>query len=322
MDLDHEPRSLSTVFFGGGTPSLLMPQHVQFILDHVRAHYTLNSNAEITMESNPESLTREKAEGWRRAGVNRLSIGLQAMDDTLLKAMDRLHTVAEFQQAYHQARQAGFDNLNVDLIYGFPSQSLAAWQDTVNKTLDLKPEHVSMYALAIEEHTPFAAQHVSVNNDLQGDMYAWAREHMAATHYPQYEISNFALPGKECQHNLIYWRQQDYLAIGVGAVGCVGSKRWTNHKTLHAYEHDLKAGRLPRLSIETLSDQERRFEWLMLGLRLREGLAWGEEPDAQWKAQRSRLKEEGLLEEVRPGRWRIPETAVAFTNKILLPFIE
>ena len=274
------------------------------------------------MEANPESLTLERAEGWRAAGVNRLSIGLQAMDNTLLKAMDRLHTVEEFLAAFRAARAAGFDNLNVDLIYGFSGQSMAAWQDTVEQTLALAPEHMSMYALAIEDHTPFAAQGVTVNEDLQGEMYAWARARLPQAGYPQYEISNFARPGRECRHNLVYWRQQDYLALGVGAVGCVGDQRWTNHKTLHAYEHDLNAGRLPRLSVEALTAQTRRFERIMLGLRLREGFEWGDEVNPSWQQHRLRLQTAGDLEEVRPGRWRVTERSVPFTNKLLLPFLD
>jgi len=313
---------LKTIFFGGGTPSLLEGPQIARILQHARRQFLISADAEITMEANPESLTEDKARAWRAAGVNRLSLGLQAMDDALLKTMDRLHTVAEFHAAYESARNAGFDNINIDLIYGFPGQSMAAWQDTVQKTIALNPEHVSMYALAIEEHTPFAAQKITVNADDQGDMYAWARGAMSAAGYPQYEISNFARSGRECRHNLIYWRQQDYLAVGAGAVGCIGHKRWTNHKTLHAYEQDIQAGRLPRLSVETLTDQERRFERLMLGLRLREGLEWGEESNPAWQDQRRKLVREGHLEEIRPGRWRVTEKSVAFTNKVLLPFLD
>lgn len=274
------------------------------------------------MEANPESLTLERAEGWRAAGINRLSIGLQAMDDALLKAMDRLHTVEEFLAAFRAARAAGFDNLNVDLIYGFSGQSMAAWQDTVERTIALAPEHISMYALAIEEHTPFAAHGVTINEDLQGEMYAWARTRLPDAGYPQYEISNFARPGYECLHNLVYWRQQDYLALGVGAVGCVGNVRWTNQKTLHAYDQDLKAGRLPRMAVESLDDHTRKFERLMLGLRLREGFAWGDEQNVLWRHERERLHKEGHLEEHHPGYWRVSDRAVPFTNKLLLPFLQ
>jgi len=312
---------LSTIFFGGGTPSLLEPHHVGRILETVRSSFALDPEAEITLEANPESISAQKASGWRRAGVNRISIGLQAFDNVLLKAMDRLHTVEQFKAAYAAVRSAGFENVNFDLIYGLPDQDLTSWQNTLRSAAALGPEHLSLYSLTVEEHTPFAAAGVTVNDDLQGDMYAWARSYLKEQGFDQYEVSNFSRPGLACRHNLIYWRQQDYLGLGVGAVGCVGNERWTNHKTLAAYAKDIEAGRLPRLSIETLDAASRKFENLMLGLRLREGFDWGEEENPEWLAQRALLRARGLLEEVTPGRWRIPDAVVALTNQVLLPFV-
>jgi len=324
--LCHEIRlypatSISTVFFGGGTPSLLEPSHVAQILGTVRSQFQLDDDAEVTLEANPESITIEKASGWKSSGINRLSIGLQAMDDVLLKAMDRLHTVSEFLSAYRTVRDAGFDNVSIDLIYGFPGQRLEGWKETLKKTADLQPEHLSLYALKVEEHTPFRAQGVQVNDDLQAEMYEWARDFLKKAGFEQYEISNFSKPGRACRHNLIYWRQEDYLGVGVGAVGCVGNKRWNNSKTLADYFAAIKEGRLPRLSVETLDDQTRKFESLMLGLRLREGMVWDQETDRTWIAERARLASERLLEEVAPGRWRIADHAVGLTNQILIPFL-
>ena len=203
----------------------------------------------------------------------------------------------------------------------FRVQDLNSWQNTVCSAAALGPEHLSLYSLTVEEHTPFAAAGVTVDNDLQGDMYAWARSYLRDQGFDQYEVSNFARQGLACRHNLIYWRQQDYLGLGVGAVGCVGDQRWTNQKTLDAYQKDIEAGRLPRLSTETLDSAARKFESLMLGLRLREGFDWGEEENPEWKAQRSALRARGLLEEVAPGRWRIPDAFVPLTNQVLLPFV-
>jgi oxygen-independent coproporphyrinogen-3 oxidase len=311
---------ISTVFFGGGTPSLLEPRHVSHILNTARSCFAFAKDAEITMEANPESITLDKAKGWKEAGINRLSIGLQAFDNRLLRAMDRLHTVEEFLAAYRAARTAGFDNVNVDLIYGFPSQTLADWQETLQQTVNIKPEHLSLYALKVEEHTPFRTRGVTVDDDLQADMYEWAREFLKENEYPQYEISNFAKEGYACRHNLIYWRQEDYLGLGVGAVGCVNGERWENHKNLLDYRRDISAGKLPRASRETLRPETRLFERLMLGLRLREGLLW-DETNPSWLSSRTTLHQQGLLEELRPGRWRIPDAAVALTNQVLLPFI-
>jgi oxygen-independent coproporphyrinogen-3 oxidase len=316
----YERRSVDTVFFGGGTPSLLEPQQVQQIVAAARAHFDVDQDAEVTLEANPESVTLEKARGWRQAGVNRMSLGLQAYDNALLKAMDRLHTVEQFEAAYQAARAAGFDNINIDLIYGFTGQSLEAWKQTLSASVALAPEHLSLYALAIEEHTPFAAQGIKVDSDLQADMYAAARDLLKRAGYEQYEISNFSKPGRACRHNLIYWRQQDYLGVGVGAVGCVGGVRWQNHKNLPDYFADIDKDHLPRASEEPLNDKTRKFERLMLGLRLREGLEWGEESDPAWIDHRARLATRGLLEETHPGRWRVADNAVPLTNQVLLPF--
>lgn len=316
----YSRQNVSTVFFGGGTPSLLSPDHVSQILDAARSHFDLSPDAEVTLEANPESVTPGKACGWRKAGVNRMSLGLQAFDDRLLKKMDRLHTVEQFLGAYHAARDAGFENVSVDLIYGFAEQTLEDWIKTLEATVRLQPEHLSLYALKIEEHTPFAARGYRVNDDHEADLYEWAGAFLKAEGYERYEISNFSRPGKACRHNLIYWRQQDYLGLGAGAVGCVDGLRWENHKNLSDYHRDITAGSLPRASTETLDPDTRRFERLMLGLRLREGIEWHEENPA-WLAQRSTLHAKGLLEESQPGRWRIPDPAVPLTNQVLLPFL-
>jgi oxygen-independent coproporphyrinogen-3 oxidase len=312
---------VSTVFFGGGTPSVLEAIQVSRILETLKQNYALEENAEITLEANPESVSLIKAEGWRQSGVTRISLGLQVMDDVLLKTLGRLHNVDQFKEAYRAVRAAGFDNVNIDLIYGLPQQDQNSWQQTLEATVALNPEHLSIYSLTVEEHTPFAAEGIKVNDDVQGEMYAWSRKYLKAQGYDQYEISNFAKAGRVCHHNLLYWRQHDYVGLGVGAVGCVDGLRWQNQKTLQAYEADIQNRRLPRMSEEKLDAATRKFENLMLGLRLREGFVWEEEQNPQWRSHRQRLASQGLLEELRPGLWRIPETAVHLTNQILLPFL-
>lgn len=314
--------TVSTVFFGGGTPSVLEPRHLEVIFKAIHQNFTLAPEAEITLEANPESITLEKARSWKHAGINRLSIGLQAYDNVLLHAMGRLHSVEQFETTYGEVRKAGFDNISFDLIYGFPNQTLPGWRETVSCALALKPEHLSLYSLVVEEHTPFAAAGVQVNADLQADMYDAARALLREVGYEQYEISNFAKPGRACRHNLIYWRQQDYLGLGVGAVGCVGDLRWTNQKTLSAYHDAIEAGRLPRASEETLDPRTRKFERLMLGLRLREGFDWGGETDPNWRAHRAELAVRGWLEEIQPDHWRIPDALVPLTNQVLMPFAD
>lgn len=315
-------RPIQTIFFGGGTPSLLEGAHLERIFTAARRAFAINPDVEITLEANPESVTPAKAAAWRTAGVNRLSLGLQAMDDELLKAMGRLHDTAQFKKAYADARATGFENVNVDLIYGFPQQTLASWQRTVVETAALEPDHLSLYSLTVEEHTPFASAGVRVDTDVQASMYEWARVFLKEAGYDQYEISNFARPGRACRHNLIYWRQNDYLGLGVGAVGCLGDLRWQNVKALEPYAQMISKLQKPRHSEERLDEQTRKFERLMLGLRLREGLQWGNETDPRWARERTRLASEGLLEPLSDDRWRIPEAAIIFTNQVLLPFVD
>lgn len=311
---------LESVFFGGGTPSLLEAEQVRRILAAVSDAWDM-TRAEVTLEANPESVSRERVDGWKGAGINRMSLGLQSMDDTLLKSMGRLHTAEEFKTAYEAVRRGGIENVNVDLIYGFQGHAMATWQDTVRQVIALNPEHISLYALTVEAHTPFAAQGHRTDNDLQADLYAWARPVLADAGYVQYEISNVAKPGFECRHNLLYWRQNDYLGVGVGAVGCVANRRWQVVKNLAAYEEQIARGDWPWELVETLAPETQKFERLMLGLRLRQGFEWGDESNPRWREERDRLAKQGWLEETRPGVWRIPDQAVAFTNQILLPFL-
>jgi oxygen-independent coproporphyrinogen-3 oxidase len=312
--------AISTVFFGGGTPSVLEPRHLQKIFQSIHEHFPIAPDAEITLEANPESITLEKAIAWKEVGINRLSIGLQVFDNTLLKKIDRLHTVEDFLAAYRAVREAGFENVSIDLIYGFDGQTLESWLETLKSTAALNPEHLSLYALKIEEHTPFAAQGLRIDDDLEAEMYERARTYLRDQGYDHYEISNFSRSGKVCRHNLIYWRQEDYLGLGVGAVGCVDGLRWENHKNLHDYHKDISAKKLPRILTERLNPKTRRFERLMLGLRLREGFEWPE-TNPEWLSHRASLAARGLLEEIRPGTWRIPDKTVALTNQVLLPFV-
>lgn len=314
-------RPLSTVFFGGGTPTLLSPEQIAQVLNAVRSLFRLTPACEITFEANPESVNAEKLRAWREAGANRISLGLQALNDRLLKSMDRLHSVEGFLKAFQLARAEGFDNLNVDLIYGFPEQRFQDWKDTVVEVTALSPEHLSLYALTVEAHTPFAERGVTTDNDQQAEQYAWARAFLSKAGYAHYEVSNFSRPGKACEHNLLYWRQQDYLGAGVGAVGCVEGLRWQNEKNLGPYRKAIEANRWPRQSEEHLDAKTQKFERLMLGLRLREGLSWETLNEPAWNATREKLAAQGLLEEWTPGRWRVTEAGLPILNQVLLPFL-
>jgi oxygen-independent coproporphyrinogen-3 oxidase len=215
-------RTVATIFFGGGTPSLLPLSGVERVLAAVRDSFSLDPDAEITLEANPGTVDRPYLRGLRAAGVNRLSFGVQSFDDAELHAIDRIHTADEAVEAYNLAREAGFGRINLDFIYGLPHQTLDRWQANVRRALALGPDHLSMYALTIEEGTKLAydVSHglaPEPDPDLQADMYEWTQDALQEAGYEQYEISNWSRPGEQCRHNLAYWRNDEWLGLGPGA---------------------------------------------------------------------------------------------------------
>ncbi|MBI2171998.1 MAG: radical SAM family heme chaperone HemW [Chloroflexi bacterium] len=287
------PQQVGTIFFGGGTPSYLPPQHIQRLMDTARASFHLLPDAEATLESNPGDVTPERLAAWRQAGINRLSIGVQSLDDGLLSLLGRRHTSAEAVQAYRNARAAGFTNVNLDLMFGLPRQTLAQWRDTLAPILDLRPEHLSMYCLTLEEGTPLWAWVRSgavpePDPDLAADMYLLAQELAEAAGYDHYEISNWALPGYEARHNLAYWRSQPYLGVGPGAHSYLDGYRFAVAKSPRTYIQQVReCSSLPASlwtpqalkerglleSSEAIDARTARGETMMMGLRLSEGVA-------------------------------------------------
>ena len=225
--------SVRTVFFGGGTPSYLPDGYIAAILDAASSAFEIDPRGEITIEANPGDLDGSACCALLRQGVNRLSIGVQSLDNGLLHLLGRRHSADGAVAAFQTARTAGFDNINLDLMYGLPNQSLAHWEDTIGRLATLSPEHISLYALTLEEGTPMRlwadqGKIPEPDPDLAADMYAMARRVLAAPGYHHYEISNWAQPGRESQHNLIYWRNEPYLGVGPGAHSRLGDYRfWT-----------------------------------------------------------------------------------------------
>lgn len=274
-----------TVFFGGGTPSLLPLGDVRRILDAIRDAYSLAEDAEITLEANPGTLSLEKLTGLRRAGINRLSFGVQSASPEELRLLERQHDFADVIRAVKWARQAGFDNLNLDWIYGLPGQTLESWQRNIELAVSLAPEHLSLYALSIEHGTPFKEMSTRgllpvLDPDLAADMYEWAGDHLEAAGYRQYEISNWArLDGDgralACKHNLQYWRTLPYIGLGAGAHGFAEGYRTANVLAPAAYIQRMKAGgefRFPRtpatVTFEKIDEKRAMGETMMMGLRL------------------------------------------------------
>ena len=283
-------RELSTVFFGGGTPSLLEGHAVARILETVRSGYRLAGDAEITLEANPESVEPRRLAAYREAGVNRISMGVQSLDQTELVFLDRLHSAERARTAFEEIRAAGFENVNLDLIYGLPGQTFETWRDTLEGVLTWGPDgngpdHLSCYALTVEEGTPLAARVASgvvVEADPDGvaEFADWTTERLAQAGYRQYEISNYSRDDLACRHNLIYWRNQEYLAIGPGAHGFVDGVRYSVVRSPRMYIQRLKEGGrgahgLPSPAIadaEPVSEFDSVIDTLTSGLRLAEGV--------------------------------------------------
>ncbi|MCU1459345.1 MAG: putative oxygen-independent coproporphyrinogen oxidase [Actinomycetia bacterium] len=293
----------TTVFFGGGTPSLLDASQLGRILDAIPR----GPGAEVTIECNPDAVDAEKLAGYRAAGANRLSFGVQSMAAHVLASLGRTHRPENVERAVRAARDAGFERINLDVIYGADGESVADWELTLRAVLELAPEHVSAYGLTVEPPTPLAARVRAgevrpPDDDDQAEKYALADAVLEAAGYRWYEISNWAKPGEECRHNQIYWRGGDYLAIGCAAHGHTGGRRWWNVRTPERYLAAIAAGEDPGAGEEILDPGVRAEETFSLELRTGDGTHLpleGPDPDPELLALVSDLVAAGLL--VREG---------------------
>ena len=271
-----------SVFIGGGTPSILYGRQIEDVMRSVREYFNLRPDAEITVECNPGTLTEDKLESYRRAGVNRLSIGLQSASEKELKLLGRIHTYADFLESYECARNCGFSNINVDLMSGLPGQSTRSWEQTLRKVAMLKPEHISAYSLIIEEGTPFYGIYgyddetrkkgekplFLPSEEDEREMYHFTRDFLAGKGYARYEISNYAKPGRECIHNIGYWTRREYLGMGLGAASLMNNRRFSNERNLEAY----MKGNFDSVDVEKLSNEDQMEEFMFLGLRMTGGI--------------------------------------------------
>ncbi|MDP4159532.1 MAG: radical SAM family heme chaperone HemW [Bacillota bacterium] len=279
------PQGVSSLFIGGGTPTVLGDRDLERLLEMIQRYFRLNLGAESTVEGNPGTITESKLAILERCGINRFSLGVQAFDDRLLKAVGRRHTASQAREAIGRLRAAGFKNINLDLMFGLPAQDMEAWQASLEEALSYSPEHLSLYGLMLEEGTPLYERYGGktsdkMNNrllpddDLQAEMHDWAVERLKQAGYGHYETSNFARPGFECQHNLGYWRGEDYLGLGPGGVSCIKRVRWKNIEDARVYHDHLQSGQDPfeEAGPEALSLRECMAERIILGLRLEEGV--------------------------------------------------
>lgn len=276
-------RPLETIYFGGGTPSTLSPEGTAPLIEAIRARFPSESPPEITLEANPENLTPARCRKWREAGINRLSIGVQSFQARDLSTLERLHEPALIPRVVANAREAGIDNLSLDLMFALPDQTFGEWLKNLEAAVALSPEHLSFYGLTWHERTRFlemleAGELRETDEDLQAEMYLRGAALLEEAGYEHYEISNFARPGFRSRHNQRYWRRDDVIALGPGGHSNLGAKRWSNPEDLEHWGDCIDMGRLARIEAEELSEPAAEGERLFTLLRTREGLLRSEDP--------------------------------------------
>ncbi|MBI2353708.1 MAG: radical SAM family heme chaperone HemW [Deltaproteobacteria bacterium] len=274
-------RPLESIYFGGGTPSLLEPRQVALLIDRAARTFGLAANAEITLEVNPGTVDHERLAGFRAASVNRLSLGVQSFDERMLATLGRVHSARQAQDAFTAARTAGFADVGIDLIHALPGQTAEMWRADLGQALRLAPEHISVYGLSVEEGTPFAARYggddpLLPDDDLAAGMFEAADDLLTAHGYEHYEIANYALPGRRSRHNSGYWRRDGYLGLGAAAHSLLRDKgfgtRFGNTADIDGYATSIRAGSLPRCDEMILTLSDAMAEFMFLGLRLAEGV--------------------------------------------------
>ncbi len=342
-----------TVFFGGGTPSYLPFGDISALMDTITESFPLEDDAEITLEANPGDFTPDKLSHFLDAGINRLSIGVQSFDDDLLRLLGRRHSAADAVEAYRMANDAGIDNVSIDLMYGLPHQTIDHWRETLARTADLHPPHVSLYALTLEggtpmEHSVTQGTLPTPDADLAADMYAMAEQDLGSLGYRHYEISNWAVDGKLGLHNIVYWRNEPYLGVGPGAHSSIASHRFSNLKPPREYIRRLR-DQFPTSTalnddalatyaticsmpvvdtIEVIDRPLEMAETMMLGLRLDSGVSvtefearFGVTPTEAYREELEELQPTGLVETV-DGSIRLTDKGRFLSNEVFVRFFD
>jgi putative oxygen-independent coproporphyrinogen III oxidase len=328
--------SALTLYFGGGTPSLMEPPLVAPLVKQGRNLFGLSADAEVTLEANPGTLTPAKLAGYRAAGVNRLSLGVQSFSDTQLALLGRVHTARQALDAFAAARNAGFDNVSIDLIHSLPGETPEVWLDDLRQALELGPEHISAYGLSVEEGTPFHRLEESGKLVLPDEeegvaMFLETRHVLREAGYEHYEISSFARPGRRSRHNQVYWQRGNYLGFGAGAhafLRTTGSgRRWRNTLAPNAYLAAIAGGTIPEEEVSDLTERDAMAEVFFLGFRTCEGVdpesfsrEFGCTVDEAYPGVVAKLKVEGLAE-WRDGHLKLTEKGLLVANQVMMRFM-
>lgn len=274
---EFKDKQFDSVFFGGGTPSILNIYELKRLLDSTFKYFNIKENAEISMECNPGTINKEKLIHMKKLGINRLSIGLQATQNHHLKYIGRIHSYEEFEKNYLEAREVGFDNINIDLMYALPNHKEEEWKLSLDKVISLNPEHISAYSLILEEGTKLYEMYDNdefklLDEDTDIKMYNYTINKLKENGYNQYEISNYSKKGKECKHNIIYWKCDNYLGLGPGASGYINNIRYSNIGNLDEYNSRVSQNIKPIEEEIILSEKDKIEEFIFMGLRMNEGI--------------------------------------------------
>ena len=326
-------REIDSVFVGGGTPSILNENEINILFEKIKENFNIKSNAEITMECNPGTLTLNKLKVMKKSGVNRLSIGLQAVQNHHLKYIGRIHTFEEFEKNYHDAKQMGFDNINIDLMYALPNQSREDWMESLEKVVKLNPTHISAYSLILEENTELFKMYerdefnlLDENTDIE--MYEYTINYLKSHGYNQYEISNYAKDNFECKHNVLYWKCEEYVGIGASASGYFNGIRYNNICELDNYEKMILEGEKPIEWEEKLSIKDEIEESIFLGLRMNEGIQISDfkekynfDFEKEYKNEIEKLSKMELIE-IDNNLMKLTQKGREISNSIFVEFIK
>lgn len=330
---NFEDKSIDSVFVGGGTPSILNEEEIKILFQNIKNNFQIKDSAEITMECNPGTLTLNKLKTMKECGVNRLSIGLQAVQNNHLEYIGRVHTYEEFEKNYYQAKEVGFENINVDLMYALPNQSKEDWMESLEKVVKLNPTHISAYSLILEENTELFNMYEKhefelLDEDTDIEMYEYTISYLKSNGYNQYEISNYAKKGFECKHNILYWKCENYVGLGVSASGFLNETRYNNLCELDEYEEIIHSGKKPIEWEEKLSIKDEIEESIFLGLRMNEGIKFKDfyekynfNFEEEYKNEIDKLKKMKLIETKDEGM-KLTQKGREISNSVFVEFMK
>lgn len=332
---NNNPQKITTIYIGGGTPSILSAEQIQKILQKIKEKFILDENAEITIEINPGTVDFTKLENYKKIGINRLSIGLQSTDDRILKLLGRVHNYDDFLKTYDNAKKIGFKNINVDLMLGLPTQDLFILEESLQNVINLNPEHISLYSLILEEGTELEKlvlnnQLEMISEDLERKMYWKTKDILEKNGYKHYEISNFSKPGFESKHNVSCWEQEEYIGFGLSAHSYINKKRFSNIENLQEYISNIENQEFEKNVILQENDQTFEIqakEYMMLGLRKIDGVSISKfeqkfqiNPLFYFRFEISKLEEERLIE-VDLDHILLTKKGLDFANRVFQKFV-